>query len=227
MGELSGLASSMKNPLYVTLALVLLTSLLANGILVYAFYASPQHNRLHFGRETVTVYRDGKFVSQNDNVVMNLMLDYLVCKMWNDSSACTRAGAFYGGTAPLCNKNVSPFNFYSNAQCSTYGIGVSTETFTPTSSNFACTQLTANGFAVQKGTTSYSIDTNSISFTTTFTASGTQNGIDKACLFPWNDRTNAAVTAGSPGQALAQDLFTSQNFINAQTLTITWTFTLT
>lgn len=215
--------------LSVSLVAFLLLSTAVN--LLYPVPSGPNEKLPLTGSLKVMV--DNKTVYSADTVML-LDYDYFFCKVFNDTNACNGAGAYYsGGAAPNCQIASSFLSattvdkFFSGSDCSELGVVLSTDSTTQASTNYACSaQLSGSGLSGVKATTTHITATNSIMLTATWTYSGTSQGnIQKVCLFPWNDASNA-INIPSNNGAVAVDTFTAQTLTNGQSLTIEWTFTL-
>lgn len=230
-------ASKSRRPLILAITAVAVIGLIV-GVAVGNIYGQSQTQDRFGLKGTVSVFIDGKLVSTQD-LIMGLMYDTVICKVFNDSTACNTPGSYYANFASTsCPQRLSSgalsyaSNFYTNNLCAMVGVGLSTDTSTPTNTaaNFPCpSPISTNGLAPVKATTSHTPYSNTIVLTATWTASGTQNGIDKACLFPYNPSPTTAtgnvVTGGSPGYyGAVQTLFTSTNLATGQSFQVQWTF---
>lgn len=187
-------------------------------------------------RGTLSIYKDGTQVYHTDDVVTYSMYSFVVCKVFNDSTACSGAGSNYAGFSTGCSTEdvgsatIVTSSFYSRTMCSAIGVGISTSNSSPTAGGTTCaTTLTTNGLAPVKATTSFALNTNTVSLTASWTATAAQSNIQQVYLYPYNDYSGAVVpgSAYTSGNcfALAADTFSAQSLSTGQSLSVVWTFT--
>ena len=197
----------------------------------------------------ITVKVDGHIVYYAPHdLIMPAAFDYVICSAFNDTEtngACYNGAGntnngllnFVGGTsntAPnyLCaaykrggSGAIVNNVMLKNDFCSLTAVWLSTDTTAAsTSSPFCYSALSANGFApVQAVSSGHGGSSNVLTLTATWTASGTQTGIDKVCLSLWNFVAGKAVDTssgtGSP-YVLTIDTFTSQTVNVGQTFQV-------
>lgn len=223
----------LRNPHFLA-AIFIIASLSTFSVWEYNNIATFNHNYLHLGKETITIKIDGKQVYYAENTISVIMYDYVICKIFNDTTACQAANGYYGagasGVVNGChtytgNGNSQTGVFYSKNMCSALGMVFSSDTSTPVSTNPVCSVIfNSNGVLPKEATTSHAANTNTIILSQSWTATGTVNGIAKICLFPWDDKNNLFVT-NNAGWALAIDLLSpSQSLTNGQAISAQWTF---
>jgi hypothetical protein len=97
-------------------------------------------------------------------------------------------------------------------------IALTTDSTSPAATDTTlASEITTGGLARAQGAYAHTTGTNTFTVSKTFTASSSFTGVQKAGLF----------TASSSGTMLAETTFTSVNLNSGDTLTITWTITLT
>jgi hypothetical protein len=184
-------------------------------------------------KENVKVFIDGKLVSQTHNTVTTVSYNWIMCKLFNDSTACTNAPSSGITFASYCfNQNGAgraAFATFCNAKLG--AIALSTDTSNPFSTGTTCpSQLTSGGLSPVVATTAYQATSNTITLTGSFTATASTNGVDKACLYAvYTVGTSGAATytidPATTKNAYAVSLFSGlQNVVNGQTLTVQWQF---
>jgi len=213
------------------------------GSNVYQMMANANTAQENFGfKGVVAVYIDGKEVTHNNDVIEYNMYDFLMCKTWNDSTACDTPATgglcnLYTGLCALPTHGCEtwstsgvanhPDRFTSSTRCTATAALLSTDTSIPNQSFSACpSYLTTNGFAPVQVTSSHVAGSNSLTLTATWTASGNQAGIDKACIGLWNDQSNNVVispTSSSNPLAMFVDNFAAQSVTTGQSFQIQWT----
>ena len=200
----------------------------------------PQTGGFHEGvpiRGTLTVYKDGQVVYHAPDVVTYIMYGYVVCKLFNDSNACAQMVTDFTATGSNgCLTVYSPRGgtttnniFQSRSGCSAVGVGVSTSSSAPSAGGTTCSTFqSTNGFSPVKATTSFSTNTNTITLTASWTASGSVSNLQQVYLFPYDDyRSSVVDNSGTLTTcfALAADTFTAQSVSSGQSLSVQWTFT--
>ena len=189
---------------------------------------------------TLSIFKDGQVVYQKADVVTYDMYSYIVCKLFNDSTACAAMAGNYASFSPGTNgcmvytgdltsgSYTDTAHFYSKALCSAIGVAISFSNVTPTQGGQCIAVITTNGGSPVKATTSFNLNTNSVTLTASWTASASLTGISSVYLFPYNDKSGVVVqvagAGGSVCHSLAADTFTSQSLSNGQSLSIQWTF---
>lgn len=122
----------------------------------------------------------------------------------------------------IISKQVFQFNVNvtqkSNPNASAV-IALSTDATAPSASDTTLTgEITTGGLGRKLGTVHHTNSTSTVTIRTTFTATGTHTGVQKAGLFN-------ILTASSAGM-LAENTFSSVNLISGDQITITWTITI-
>lgn len=162
-------------------------------------------------RGDVTIYVDGVEVEHVHNAITYQNFAALSCRLYNDSQGCS-------DTSP----NGDPDLFNNTVNIALTGIGVSTDTTTPTQSNAGCAGLvTTNGLEATIATTSYDYPDTAIILSASWVATGAVASIDKACLFAVQ---GSNIYSGTSGNATyASTKFTAVSLAGGQSLGITWT----
>lgn len=222
------------SPIFLT-SIILIAGLIT-GLAVATEYENAQfnHDYLHFGHETLTVKIDDKIVSYTENTISILFYDYVICKLFNDSTGCLSVNGYYGaGASGVINgcqyytgnsNNLGNQFIGSKELCSSIAIVLSPGASTSASTPSCSTIFNSNGITPQKATTSHAVNTNTVILSASWTASGTTNGIAYICLFPWNDKSSVFVT-NNAGWALAVDAVSPvQSVTLGQAISAQWTF---
>ncbi len=237
------------HPIPFIIAFVILAALIT-GIAINSYNTVYYNNYIHESfkpRDYVRVYVDGILIADTHNIVTSVSYEYLFCKMFNDTTACsnTSSGGVtgatlacpdiedYGVAAAFCTADGT--KLYQSTTVPVYfgSIGASTSSSTPLISDTSCPSLlNSNGFQTAKGTTTHSVSQNSIILSNVYTNTGSTVTITKACLFTWFDTTAAhrgqsaiPIAIGNlENRPLAEALFTGVVIANSQAVTIQWTF---
>lgn len=222
---------------------ILLAALLVSNPITYVASQSGNVNESLGMKGNLMIKIDGKITYNQPDLIMYYFYEFNMCKLFNDTTACGGSGtsngmstfyhnnAFANGcrtynTAGVIDK---PNNFSPATRCSATAAFLSTDTDAPSATNpLLQTYLASSGFAPAHITTAYTITTNTITLTATWTATSSQNGIDKAAIALWNDANNAYVDSGSPFFAspvtvLTSDIFTAQTVNSGQSFQVIWT----
>ncbi len=143
------------------------------------------------------VYVDNKLIYDQSNTIDVGHYDFLICKAYNDSNGCTASGL----SSTTQNKAIT-------------AIGLSTQATEATT----CEGLiTGNSLDAQLASTSHVQNSNSVTFTTSWTASGAQNNIQQAFLMVYNGDSGLVEAS-----CLTKTLFSSINLLSGQSITIQW-----
>lgn len=212
-------------------------SFIALGIVAgYEFYLLNNTQHDSFGlKGTFSLYENGKLVAQSDQITY-LGYATLFCKLFNNSNACSNSG-WYGSTGwgggTQCNYYGSDGHaqfvngiFVSGSLCSMLGVALTADSATPVIGGTCPSIITTNGMAPVKATTVFTTNTQSITLTASWTASGSQT-FDKACLVAWNDQANTvAYESGALGvmNSFAIQQFSTQSVTSSQTWSAQWVF---
>ena len=206
------------------LAIALLVGM---GLTAFVGANSQPHDYLPI-KGTITVSVNGHQVYSGDTIML-LNYDYVICKVFNDTTACNTAGAYFGsGGVNNCqyfgNNGHARNNLWGGSLCSEVGLELSTDPTAPTNTFPYCTSaLSGSGLSPLKATTTHAGGTNTVVLSGTWTFSGTsQSNIQKVCLALWNDQANA-FNIPTGGNILAADTFPAQTLTTSQTLTLQWT----
>lgn len=201
------------------------------------------------------IYKNGVLIGQGKDAISEDMFIMMSIKLFNLTSGYAfnnLQSNWYGSNAAAngChtyNKNGlidQPNTFSATTRCEASALELTTDTVSVSTNQQTCgggaAILNSNGFSPVKGTLSWtgasgggSTVPNTLTVTGTWTASGTQNAINKVCLALWNDVANTFVTPfncvftnSATCEVLAVDAFPSGavSFTSGQVLTIVWTF---
>jgi hypothetical protein len=208
-----------------------------SAVLLFAFAVLPalmMNDGFHYA-DTVNVYVDGKLVETVHNQIMSIAYDYMVCKAFNDTTACNVVGSYlpapnYCFSGP--SQSASKVSVWTFCNIKLGAIGLSSDSTTPQAGSSACPSLiTSSGLTAAMATTSHTANTNTVVLTASWTASGSQT-VSKVCLFPVStyEPSPAAsgtysIITGPSNTAWAQTLLSSSvNLVSGQSLTVQWTF---
>lgn len=223
------------------IAVVALVGILIGSNAYQMSLAASAANTDAFGsmKGTVKVYVDGVLVTQNNDIIEYNMYNLVVCKLWNDSTACDAAATgglsnFYGSSPTngchtySSSGTVDHPNYFTSGgtRCDAQAALLSNDGTIPKQSFAACeSYITTNGLSPVKATTTYTAGSNTLVLTATWTASA-QMTVQKACIGMWNDKANAAVidpSASSNPIVLFSDVFPQQTVNNGQSFQVQWT----
>ena len=191
------------------------------------FYSNSFHDKMNLNG-TFTLYENGKTVYTDE--ITYTAWGTVFCKVFNDSNACSKAYYNFmtaGGIGTPCtNPNGITTAFFSQNYCIMTAIALSTDTtqITPLAS---CPAIqTASGLAPAQATTSYSINTNTITLSASWTPS-TAITLNKVCLIAWNTNAGTYYFYNYLGTPFAIEAITN-GFTTASgvAFSATWVFSL-
>lgn len=189
--------------------IAIIVSLITMIIVSNTYNSSPIND--NFGiKGYVTVRINGHVVTQNDAIYSGAY-NYIMCDVYYNLGACTAAGIILTTTVTT-TETLPVINFPLT------GLVLSSVTQT----NFACNgQISGSGLSGQVATQSYSISTNQIVLSASWTATSTINAINSICLFPVSP-PSTLITAIP---AIAYENFVSQQSLSSgQSISVSWTF---
>lgn len=144
------------------------------------------------------------------NIVSNTTSVITIDKWWTVSDAT--------GTTPA---STSAFHIAPGGQSAIRFVGLTTNASAASASNTTLTgELTASGMGRQLGTYAHTLGASTVTLTNTFNATGTVSSIHRAGAF------TALSAAGADPMVYETVLNADASVINGDTLTTTWTFTL-
>lgn len=219
-----------------------LISLLVISNVAWVASVSQNNNEQFKISGVISIYKDGVLVLRQPDLIQFQMYDYIICKTWNDSGTCSSLNSvWYHTTAGTVNGCTSystsgtadhPSQFTAATRCSALTAMLSNDNTAPTTSATGCANgggssvFTASGMGPVKAVINHVLGTNSLTFTATWTASGSVSGITKACIGMWNDFANTFTsnTLGiSAEPILIADTFAAQSVSSSQNFQVIWT----
>ena len=228
--------------------LIASVSVLAIGIVlgsafVFALAQPPKDSIGLHGTINVWVTQNGQtkqVVKDQNDLVMNFAYDYLICKLFNETNACTLTAGYFGDTSGATNickyrdasgtlVDTGTAGFYGKDLCSLTAIGLSTQTSgNPIQGSFACpSMLTGSGMAPALATMQHFGQSPQVILTANWVNGGTGSvTVGYVCLLPYNDAAAGTVlsTSGTNNAALLQDLLSSSvSVAPGAGITIQWT----
>jgi hypothetical protein len=207
-----------------------------SNIAIYEFSAINNKTDSFGIQGSFALYKNGHLVYQSDQITY-IGYSTAICKLFNDTQACFQSDLAWGslgsgshiGTG--CNSGQNhqlSDSFYSSAFCTMTGIGL-----TDSASSWAngsppiggnCPSIiTTNGMSPTQATTSFSGNTQTVTLSVSWTASGSQS-FNGACVIAWNDLSGGATYWTGNINAFAMQAFTTQTVSNGQTWSAQWTF---
>lgn len=226
------------------MVIAIATVLLISGVTFAQYYNQANAGERLQIKGTIDVYIDGKLTLHQPDLIMNTAYDWVMCKIFNETTACTLIGGYIGGGSGATNvckyrqdngtltqwfPGRTGANFAAKYLCSLTSIALSTSTSAPVQGTYGCpSMLNANGLVPTKATLVHFGSTNTIVLTSNFVNSGTTQSIGVVCLLPYNDQAGATVLSGpSPAVVdwapLQDQLTTAQSVANGQSITVQWT----
>jgi hypothetical protein len=216
--------------------------LLISGLLVMTMISGYEYRMLNNTRNdsfgihgSFALYKDGKLVFQSDQITY-IGYATAICKIFNDSTACSQASTAWGqsgsgasvGVNCRSGYNHQLFNFYSDDTCVMTSVALTNSMpSTPAIGGNCPSIITANGMSPTQATTSFSQNTQQITLSVSWTATGAQN-FDGACLVGTQTAGElSAVTAAywtGGVNAFAMQSFSTQSVSAGQTWSAQWTF---
>ena len=219
---------------------IMLGIVLTISIIEYVYLEKNNNdNNLNIGvpiKGSLKIWNGNKLIYNADDILTYMAYDYIICKVFNDSTACGQAGnGLTTGSLPYCKYYntagvIVASTFWAAERCSAAGIELGNPSVAPTlSPTLVCSSaINSNGITPIEATTSHTVSSGSITLTASWTpVTNPINGINEICLGAWSDiATTGFVQGGGTYQnVLAIQTFTAFNSAVGVPITIQWTFT--
>lgn len=219
---------------------IVLSALMIFAIGEYV-YLTGNNTKDNFGiRGNLVITIDGKVTINQTDLIMNTAYDYVMCKLFNETTGCSLVGGYIGDSSSATNicqywtpagslSNSGSSGFYSKDLCSLTAIGLSTNSVSPVQGSYGCpSMLTGSGMAPAHASIQHFGSTNQIILTGGWVNSGASQTISYVCLLPYNDKASATVLSvtgsGAADWSPLQDLLSSPQTVGSgQSFGVQWT----